>query len=79
MCFLCEKLKEYQLSIMAVILAVGIVLAAPVGTKNISQRGIYMTGSAEETVMSDSATWTVTLNTKNKTLSGAYKTIQTQI
>ena len=38
-----------------------------------------MTGSAEEIVTSDSATWTITLNTKKKTLSEAYKTIQSQI
>lgn len=79
MCFLCEKLKEYQLTIMAIVLAIGLVLAAAVGTKNISQKGIYMTGSAEEIVKSDSATWIITLNTRNKTLSEAYKTIQKQI
>ena len=79
MCFLCEKLKEYQLTLTAIILAAGIIIAAAVGTKNISQKGIYMTGSAEEIVTSDSATWTITLNTKKKTLSEAYKTIQAQI
>ena len=79
MCFLCEKLKEYQLTLMAIVLAIGIVVAAAVGTKNISQKGIYMTGSAEEIVTSDSATWTITLNTKKKTLAEAYKTIQKQV
>lgn len=79
MCFLCEKLKEYQLTIFAVILALGLIISVVLGTKTMSQKGIYMTGSAEEVVMSDSATWTITINTKKPTLSTAYKAIQTQI
>ena len=79
MCFLCEKLKEYQLTIMAIILAIGLVIAVAVGTKTISQKGIYMTGSAEQVVMSDSATWSVSVNTKKPTLSGAYQTLQKQL
>ena len=79
MCFLCEKLKEYQLTILAIILSIGLIIAVSIGTKTISQKGIYMTGSAEEIVMSDSATWTITINTKNATLSSAYKTIQQQL
>jgi len=79
MCFLCEKLKEYQLTILAIILAIGLIIAVTVGTKTMSQKGIYMTGSAEEIVTSDSATWTIIVNTKKPTLGAAYKAIQAQI
>ena len=79
MCFLCEKLKEYQLTILAIILAIGLIIAVTVGTKTMSQKGIYMTGSAEEIVTSDSATWTIIVNTKKPTLGAAYKAIQSQI
>lgn len=79
MCFLCEKLKEYQLTILAIILAIGLIIAVTVGTKTMSQKGIYMTGSAEEIVTSDSATWTIIVNTKKPTLGTAYKAIQAQI
>ena len=79
MCFLCEKLKEYQITLLAIILALGLIIAVTIGTKTMSQKGIYMTGSAEEIVMSDSAVWTIIVNTKNPTIAGAYKTLQTQI
>lgn len=79
MCPFCEKLKEYQLTILAVVLALGLIVAVSVGTKNVTQRGIYMTGSAEEIVTADSATWSISINSKSPTLGGAYKQIQTQI
>ncbi len=79
MCALCEKLKEYQLTILSVILATGLIIAVAIGTKNINKQGIYMTGSAAEIVTSDSATWSICINTKSPTLGGAYKQIQTQI
>ncbi len=78
MCFLCEKLKEYQLTILALILALGLIIAVSIGTKTMSQKGIYMTGSAEEIVISDSASWTITLNTKASTIGNAYKLIMQQ-
>lgn len=79
MCFLCEKLKEYQLTLLAVILALGLIIAVTIGTKTMSQKGIYMTGSAEEVVMSDKATWTLVLNTKKPTLAMSYQALQKQI
>ena len=66
MCFLCEKLKEYQLTLLAIILSIGLIIAVFIGTKTMSQKGIYMTGSAEEIVTSDSASWRISINTKNK-------------
>ncbi|MCR5261109.1 MAG: SIMPL domain-containing protein [Candidatus Gastranaerophilales bacterium] len=79
MCFLCEKLKEYQLTLLAIILALGLIIAVAVGTKTMSQKGIYMTGSAEEIVTSDSAVWTFIINVKNPTLAGSYQTLQKQL
>ncbi len=79
MCFLCEKLKEYQLTIFALILTLGLIIAVFIGTNIISEKGIYMTGSAEEIVMSDSAVWTITINTKKPTLVAAYKVLENQI
>lgn len=79
MCFLCEKLKEYQLTLLAIILSIGLIIAIAIGTKTMSQKGIYMTGSAEEIVTSDSATWNIVLKTKRTSISEAYKTLQSQI
>ena len=79
MCFLCEKLKEYQLTLLAIILSIGLIIAIAIGTKTMSQKGIYMTGSAEEIVTSDSATWNIILKTKKASISEAYKTLQSQI
>lgn len=79
MCFLCEKLKEYQLTLLAIILSIGLIIAVFIGTKTMSQKGIYMTGSAEEIVTSDSASWRISINTKKATLAESYKTIQAQI
>lgn len=79
MCFLCEKLKEYQLTLLALILAIGLIVAVSIATRGLSQKGIYMTGSAEEIVMSDSAVWAISINTKKPTLKEAYQTLEKQI
>ena len=41
MCFLCEKLKDYQLFLFAIVLGIAIVLAAMITTGNIRQEGIF--------------------------------------
>ncbi len=79
MCFLCEKLKEYQLTILAVILGVAMVISVAMITNAMTKKDIYMTGSAEQIVTSDSATWRITINTKQPTLGAAYKTLQAQL
>ncbi len=79
MCFLCEKLKEYQLFLFAIILGIAIVAAAIITTGNIRQEGIFMTGSAEEIVKSDSATWTIALSTERPTRQEGYQAIQSQV
>lgn len=79
MCKFFEKIKDYQIILFAIILSLGLIIAVAIGTRNITQKGIYMTGSAAETVTADSATWSICINTKSPTLGGAYKQIQAQI
>ena len=74
-----EKIKDFQLSILGLCLALGIVISAVVVTNNISKNAITVTGSAYKVVTSDSATWKFEITSKeaNKTL--AYKSIQKQL
>lgn len=78
MCPFCEKIKEYQLLLTAFVLGIALIIAVVAGTTNVSQKGIYMTGSAEKIVVSDFATWNITVNSKAPTSAGAYQIIKDQ-
>ncbi len=79
MCFICEKLKEYQLMLFGIILGISIVIAAIITTGNIRQEGIFMTGSSEEIVRADSATWTISIETERPTRAEGYQSVQHQL
>ena len=74
-----EKIKDFQLSIFGLCLALGIVISAVVVTNNISKNAITVTGSAFEIVKSDSASWTFELVNRASNRTEAYKNIQKQI
>ena len=74
-----EKIKDFQLSILGLFLAIGIVTGACIATKNLSNNNITVTGSANKIVISDSATWRFNIQTKAPTKAEAYKTIQKQL
>lgn len=72
-----EKLEKYQLIILGLILALGLIISVKVGTAAISKDSISATGSAYEIVKSDSGSMDLTLNvrevTKLKSLAVAQK------
>ena len=74
-----EKFKDFQLAILGVCLAIGLIFAALISTTNLSKDSISVTGSAYEIVKSDSANWTFLLKSKESTKLQAYKKIQEQL
>ena len=74
-----EKIKDFQLSILGLCIAVGIIISAVVVTNNISKNAITVTGSAYKIVNSDSASWTFELTNQAANKMEAYKNIQKQM
>ncbi|MBR1908579.1 SIMPL domain-containing protein [bacterium] len=74
-----EKFKDFQIAILGISIAIGIIFAAIVSTANLSKDNISVTGSAYEIVKSDSANWTFTIKSKAATRAQAYKIIKSQI
>ncbi|MGN0018059.1 MAG: SIMPL domain-containing protein [Candidatus Gastranaerophilaceae bacterium] len=74
-----EKFKDFQLAILGVCIAIGVIFAAFITTDNLSKDNITVTGSAYEIVKSDSANWTFSIKAKEPTKVQAYKVIKQQI
>lgn len=74
-----EKFKDFQLAILGVCLAIGLIFAALISTTNLSKDSISVTGSAFEIVKSDSANWTFSIKSRETTKLQAYKKIKEQL
>ena len=74
-----EKFKDFQLVILGVCLAIGLIFAALISTTNLSKDSISVTGSAYEIVKSDSANWTFSIKSREATKLQAYKKIKEQL
>lgn len=74
-----EKLKDFQIAILGICFAVGVIFASIFATANLSKDSISVTGSAYEIVKSDSANWTFLLKSKESTRVLAYKKITQQL
>ena len=74
-----EKFKDFQLAILGVCLAIGLIFAALISTTNLSKDSISVTGSAYEVVKSDSANWTFSIKSREFTKLQAYKKIKEQL
>lgn len=74
-----EKLEKFQLVLLAVILALGAIIATVYATGSLSREGISVTGSSYEIVKSDSGKLSFEINVKAKTKAAAYNTIKTQL
>ena len=74
-----EKIRDFQLSILGLFIAIGIVGASFIVTNNISKNAVTVTGSAFEIVTSDSASWQFSIQTRGVSKQDAYKQIQKQI
>ncbi len=74
-----EKIRDFQLAILGVCLAIGLIFAALISTTNLSKDSISVTGSAFEVVKSDSANWTFSIKSREATKLQAYKKIKEQL
>lgn len=74
-----ERLEKYQLTLLAIILAVGIFSATKYATNSLSREGISVTGSAYEIVKSDSGKLSFDINIQARTKAEAYSLMKTQL
>lgn len=74
-----DKLEKYQLVLLALILALGLIFATKSAVNSLSREGISVTGSAYEIVKSDSGRLSFTVNTQALTKAEAYQILRTQM
>ena len=74
-----ENLRKLQLVWLALILALGLIIAVKAGTGAVSNDKITVTGSAYEIVKSDSARLEIIINTRKYDKQSAYNTVKAQI
>lgn len=74
-----EKLEKLQIVLLALILALGLILAVKTGANSLSNNNIMVTGSAYKIVKSDSARMEFEITERSASRQQAYKTVQTQL
>lgn len=74
-----EKLEKFQITILAVVLAAGLIMATQIVTARISKDVISVTGSSYKTVTSDSGRLEFRIMTRQSTKAAAYNTISKQV
>ena len=71
-----DKLKDFQLLLLGLLIASGMVASTVVVAGNISKDNISVTGSAYEIVKSDSAEWSFEVAVKNADRTAAFKALK---
>ena len=74
-----EKFEKFQLVWLAVILALGLVIAVKVATNGVSKDNISVTGSAYQIVKSDSGRLEFEIRARKPHKQAAYNTVKTQL
>ncbi len=74
-----EKLEKFQVVLLAVILAFGLVFAVKTGTDSLSKDNISVTGSAYKVVNSDSARLEFDIVVRKPTKQAAYNVVKAQL
>jgi len=74
-----EKLEKFQITILAVIIALGAMLSAKIVVSGIAHDGISVTGSAYEIVKSDSGKLIFNISVQAKTKAAAYQVLKQQL
>ena len=74
-----EKMEKLQIVWLAIILALGLLLAVKTATNSLSKDKITVTGSAYQTVKSDSARLEFEITTRKADKQTAYNTVKTQL
>jgi hypothetical protein len=68
-----DRIKDYQLVLFAIILGLTFIICTMIGVKNLSRNGIEITGSANQIVTSDYASWRSEISVNNASLKEGYK------
>ena len=74
-----EKLEKYQIIILAVVLAFGLIRSTKIVTSSLSKETIFVTGSSSKNVISDNGRLEFTIETRTPTKAAAYATLSKQI
>lgn len=74
-----EKLEKFQLVLLSLILAFGLIIAVKCGANTLSNNNIIVTGSAYKIVKSDSARMEFEISERNATKQSAYNTVKKQL
>lgn len=74
-----EKLEKYQIIVLSVILALGLILATKIATSSLSKDAVSVTGSAYEIVTSDSGHLDFDINAREVNKIVAYNVVKTQL
>lgn len=74
-----EKIEKFQITILAVIIALGAMFSAKIVTSGLAHDGISVTGSAYEIVKSDSGKLVFNISTQAKTKAAAYQILKQQL
>ncbi len=74
-----KLLKDLQLVFFGLILALGFIICATIFSSNLAKNSISVTGSANQIVISDSASWHFEIVSKNIDKAKAYNQIKNQI
>ncbi len=74
-----EKIEKFQIIILAIVLALGLILSVKIISGVLPNDGISVTGSASRIVKSDNGSITFNIYTKQKTRKIAYAAVKKQI
>lgn len=74
-----EKLEKFQVIILSLVLACGLVWSTKIATSTLSKDVIFVTGSSSKTVTSDSGMLEFTIQTRKPTKAAAYAEISNQM
>ncbi len=74
-----QILKDFQLVIFGLVLALGLVACSKTASDNLAKDGITVTGSAYQIVKSDFASWQFNIVSKNANKAAAYDAVKSQI
>ena len=74
-----DKLKDFQILIVGIVLAVALIIVAQIVNSTFSNKGVTATGSANKVVTSDNATWKIEVSAREATKSLAYAKVKSSI
>ncbi len=74
-----EKLEKFQITILSVVLAAGLICATKIATTQISKDVIAVTGSSYKTVTSDSGRLEFEISARSATKASAYEIVNKQL